>query len=365
VKKNYFNYLIKILIIYYNYKMDLYGSGASIAQFNAQTAEARSLNQATNDFNNSLAEQLDEAKIEVDQDKSGKVQKDILSLTTAGGKVVSKAEIGKNAKKALGGIKEVKTSLAERMAKEVGEERAGISTAEQLREAASRLTGTADEVRAEEFARGADIEAITAETGPLTTRSGAIVGVPTQQGLEEAHASAPQELYTAEQTVDESTEAAETARATGDIETAAKTAEKTGVEIGADVAKGVIKTGGKAVLAGAGGAIDVYQDIDRIAKGGLNKDAFGSNNWERVGNVLNVVGSGLEVAGVLTAWTGIGGLSLEAAGAGLGLLGAGLETYGDLEVEDTKEETVTKDITSQRRGEVAAAQVETATGRTE
>lgn len=349
--------------------MDLYGSGASIAQFNAQTAEARSLNQATNDFNNTLAAQLDEAKIEIDEDKSGKVQKDILSLTTAGGKVVSKAEIGKNAKKALGGIKEVKTSLAERMAREVGEERAptGISTAGELREAASRLTGRADEIGAEAFARGADVEAITQEAGVLRTAGGATsVGVPTQETLEAAHGGEPQELYTAEQTVDESTEAAETARATGDIETtAAKATEKTGAEIGADVAKGVIKTGGKAVLAGAGGAIDIYQDVDRIAKGGLNKDAFGSNNWERVGNVLNVVGSGLEVAGVLTAWTGIGGLSLEAAGAGLGLLGAGLETYGDLEVEDTKEETVTKDITSQRRGEVAAAQVETATGRTE
>jgi len=349
--------------------MDLYGSGASIAQFNAQTAEARSLNQATNDFNNSLAAQLDEAKMEVDEDKSGKIQKDVLSLTTAGGKVVSKAEIGKNAKKALGGIKEVKTSLAERMAKEVGQERAptGISTAGELREAASRLTGSADEIGASAFARGADIDAITAEAGVLETGSGlSEVGVPSAETLEAAHGGAPEELYTAEQTLDESTEAAETARATGDIETtAAKGAEKTGVEIGADIAKGAIKTGGKAVLAGAGGAIDVYQDIDRIAKGGLNKDAFGSNNWERVGNVLNVVGSGLEVAGVLTAWTGIGGLSLEAAGAGLGLLGAGLETYGDLEVEDKKEETVEKDITSQRRGEVAAAQVETATGRTE
>ena len=253
------------------------------------------------------------------------------------------------------------------MARESGQERAGISTVGELRQAARELPAGVDEIPASEFARGADVEELTERAGVLRTAGGATaVGVPTQETLEAAHGGEPAELYTAEQTVDASTEATETARATGDIETsAAKATEKTGVEIGADVAKGVIKTGGKAVLAGAGGAIDVYQDIDRIAKGGLNKDAFGSNNWERVGNVLNVVGSGLEVAGVLTAWTGIGGLSLEAAGAGLGLLGAGLETYGDLEVEDKKEETVTKDITSQRRGEVAAAQVETATGRTE
>jgi hypothetical protein len=347
--------------------MDLYGTGASIAQANSQTEETRQLNRATNDFNNSLAEQLDTANLEVDEDKSSKIQKDVLSLTTAGGKVVSKAELGKNAKKALGGIKEIKTSLAERMARESGQEREGISTVGELRQAARELPAGVDEIPASEFARGADVEELTERAGVLRSAEGArAVGVPTQATLDAAHASAPEELYTAEQTVDASTEAAETARATGDIETsAAKVTEKTGVEIGADVAKGVIKTGGKAVLAGAGGAIDVYQDIDRIAKGGLNKDAFGSNNWERVGNVLNVVGSGLEVAGVLTAWTGIGGLSLEAAGAGLGLLGAGLETYGDLEVEDDKKEQVDQDITSQRRGQIAAAQVETATGRTD
>ena len=82
--------------------MDLYGSGASITQFNSQTESARSLNQATNDFNNSLAAQLDEARIEVDEDKSGKIQKDILSLTTAGGKVVSKAELGKERQESIG-----------------------------------------------------------------------------------------------------------------------------------------------------------------------------------------------------------------------------------------------------------------------
>ena len=42
--------------------MDLYGSGASIGQANAQTQLARELNEATNDFNNSLAQQLDQAK---------------------------------------------------------------------------------------------------------------------------------------------------------------------------------------------------------------------------------------------------------------------------------------------------------------
>jgi hypothetical protein len=395
--------------------MDLYGSGASIAQANSQSETARQLNQATADFNNSLAEQLDQANLAVDEDQAGKMQKNLVSLSTSGGKVVSKLEVGKNAKKALGGFKEIKTSLAERMAREVGEERApllgGVEGGEQfgarqaLRAAEDR-TGTAGvfagedlfSAAQEEAARfggevtdiggGAPARAPTIDarlgTGPETSATAiggdprfglddtveeAVsrrTGVPTQETLEAAHGGPPSELYTAEQTVDESTQAAEAARtAEGGIETTATAAGKTSLEVGADVAKGVLKTGGKTVLAGVGGAIDVYQDIDRIAKGGLNKDAFGSNNWSRVGNVLNVVGSGLEVAGVLTAWTGIGGLSLEAAGAGLALAGSGLETYGDIEATDDTKEKTDVDITSQRRGEVAAAQVETATGRTQ
>lgn len=329
--------------------MDLYGSGASIAQANAQSEAARQLNQETANFNNSLAEQLDQANLAVDEDQAGKTQKNILSMSTAGGKVVSKLELGKNAKKALGGIKEVKSSLGERLGREGGEQ---FVARQALREAEER-TGTAGVFAGEEVFAAAQEEA--AQFGGEVSDIG-------RTGLREG------ELYTAEQTIDESTEAAEAARtAEGGIETAADVAKagKTGAELGADIAKGVLKTGGKTVLAGAGGAIDVYQDIDRIAKGGLNKDAFGSNNWSRVGNVLNVVGSGLEVAGVLTAWTGIGGLSLEAAGAGLALAGSGLETYGDISAEDDTKEKTDQDITSQRRGEVAAAQVETATGRTQ
>lgn len=326
--------------------MDLYGSGASIAQANAQSESARQLNQATTDFNNSLAEQLDTANLALDEDQAGKTQKNIVSMTTAGGKVVSKLEVSKNAKKALG-IKEVTSSLGERMAREGGDQ----FVARQALRTAEESTGTAGVFAGEEVYAAAEREA--AEFGGEVSDIG-------RTGLAEG------ELTTAERTIDEGTEAAEAARtAEGGIETAATTAGKTGAEIGADVAKGVLKTGGKTVLAGVGGAIDVYQDIDRIAKGGFNKDAFGSNNWSRVGNVLNVVGSGLEVAGVLTAWTGIGGLSLEAAGAGLALAGSGLETYGDIEAEDDTKETTDQDITSQRRGEVAAAQVETATGRTQ
>ena len=92
--------------------MDLYGSGASISQANAQTNEARQLSRANQDFNNSLAEQLDTTNLELDQDKQSKLNKNILSGATNAGKI---GIISKN--KILGG-KEIKTSLLERIAKD-------------------------------------------------------------------------------------------------------------------------------------------------------------------------------------------------------------------------------------------------------
>jgi len=97
--------------------MDLYGSGASIGQANAQTQQAREINQATADFNNSLAEQLDTANLEEDQDRSSKLQKNILSGATSGGKL---AVIGKkgNVAKQIGGFKDVAVSREESVARE-------------------------------------------------------------------------------------------------------------------------------------------------------------------------------------------------------------------------------------------------------
>ena len=67
--------------------MDLYGSGADIEQVNSQTAETRALNEATADFNNSLAEQLDQANLEQDEDRKQTLTKNITSGVTAGGKL--------------------------------------------------------------------------------------------------------------------------------------------------------------------------------------------------------------------------------------------------------------------------------------
>ena len=79
--------------------MDLYSGGGSVSQVNSQTSETRAINQATQDFNNTLAAQLDEGSAELDSEAASKNQKDILSIGTAGGKIVQKAATSKTCKK--------------------------------------------------------------------------------------------------------------------------------------------------------------------------------------------------------------------------------------------------------------------------
>lgn len=287
--------------------MDLYGSGVSIAQGNAQTEAARQLNEASRDFNNSLAEQLDESNLEQDEDRTSKLQKNILSGATSGGKLISKRAALKEGAKL--GFKEVKTSLAERMGREAGQERI-----------------------------------------PLP-----------QTNLQEVTAR-PSELYTAE--IDESAEA--TSDLAGGVETGteARAALKEGAE---DVGKflGKAKTFGKIGVAGLGGGIDAFQDIGRLVSGEKGIDVFGSNNAARVGNIGNILGSALEVAGVATGGVTPWSLALETAGAGISLISSVTEAGGELEAGEESKEKAQKDITSQARGQVTAESVEQAVGRTQ
>ncbi len=292
--------------------MDLYGTGASISQANAQTEQARQLSIANQDFNNTLAEQLDTTNLELDQDKQSKLNKNILSGATNAGKL---GIISKN--KILGG-KEIKTSLAERMAKDP--------------DRLARNSRAAKAARAEGVAPRAPAEATAGEVfegeqegtrlGSAAVEGGEVAGVVGSSGA-----------------------------ARGLLKVAESGAGKTLLKVG------------KVGVAGLGGGLDIAQDIGNIASGKSGMEVFGSNNASRFGNIANIIGSGLEVAGVATGGITPWGLTLEAVGAGVGLIGSLAEAGGEMEASDDAKKTADTDITSQQRGAVLSSNVETAVGR--
>lgn len=293
--------------------MDLYGSGASISQANAQTQQAREINQATQDFNNSLAEQLDTANLEEDQDRSNKLQKNILSGVTSGGKL---AAIGKNQKvrkaqfSTFGDFKEQPITKEETLAREVGAERAPLVNP-QLDESLENVG-----------------------------RDGATT-----------------ETYTAEAKLAEQ-----------DASKIAGSAAKSSAEVAAEgVAKfgSRVATVGKVGVAGLGGGIDAFQDLGRLMEGKTNMDVFGSNNYSRAGNIGNLIGSTLEVAGVATGGVTPWSLALEGTGALISLGSSIVEGVGEEKAADVSKETAEDDITSQARGETTADVVTQAVGRTQ
>ena len=291
--------------------MDLYGSGASIAQANAQTEAARQINEATRDFNNSLAEQLDEANLEQDEDKASKLQKNILSGTASAGKlaVIKKKGGIKRAGGLVGSFKEAPLKREEVLAREVGAERAPLTNPPAAGEAvAQRPVGTT-------------------------------------------------ETYTAESRLAEQ----EAARAS---DVAGSAGVRTTAEVVEDVAGKAAKVG-KFGVAGLGGGIDAFQDIGRLMEGKTGLDAFGSNSTSRAGNIANLIGSSLEVAGVATGGVTPLSLLLEGTGALIGLGGSIAEGIGEEKAGEESKETAQKDITSQARGETAADVVTQAVGRTQ
>ena len=297
--------------------MDLYGSGASIGQANAQTQQAREMNQATQDFNNSLAEQLDTANLEEDQDRSSKLQKNILSGATSGGKL---AAIGKNQKtrkaqfSTFGDFKEQPITKEETLAREVGAERAPLVE--------PQLNESLENVGRE----GATTETYTAEA------------------------------KLAEQDAAKASEVAGSAAAKSSAEIAAEGVAKFGSRVA---------TVGKVGVAGLGGGIDAFQDLGRLMEGKTNMDVFGSNNYSRVGNIGNLIGSSLEVAGVATGGITPWSLALEGTGALISLGSSITEGIGEEKAADVSKETAEDDITSQARGETTADVVTQAVGRTQ
>jgi hypothetical protein len=316
--------------------MDLYGSGASISQANALTQQAQQINEAASDFNNSLAEQLDQARTAGANEQISLAEKNAISIGTAGVKLLgsgaARGDVADAAKAAIKGFKSIPVSFADRVAK------GGVVDAG---EGASDL---ADSIRSV-YAGGARPPSPTG-----LSRGGAYVQTAADVGEREA---------------------AEGSRFVGQ-------GFRYGVESAADLPAGSIvsrlgfksledvgKTGlAKGAVAGLGGVLDIGKDIERTAKGGFGIDTFGSNNYQRIGNIANIVGSGLEVAGLLTAWTPLG-LGLEGIGAAIALGGSATEAVGDVKEGGEQETQTEKDVKSQTRGLVSSQQLTQAIGRTQ
>jgi hypothetical protein len=290
--------------------MDLYGGTASISQGNALTQLAQQINQANVDFNNTLAEQLDDANRYQDQDRTAKLQKNLLSGGTSGGKL---AIIGKRGgiirPTGVGGFKELPLSREEVLAKEAGAERVPLTN--------PPLAGEAVAQRAERTP----------------------------------------EVYTAEGRLAEE----EAARAS---DVAGSAGLKTTAKLAGEVA-GKAATIGKIGVAGLGGGIDAFQDIGRLMQGQTGLNAFGSNSASRVGNIANIIGSGLEVAGVATGGITPFSLLLEGTGALISLGGSIVEGVGEEKSGDVSKEKEQQDIASQVRGEVTSQQLTQAVSRTQ
>ncbi len=268
--------------------MDLYGSGASIAQANSQNELVRQANEVATDFNNSLAEQLDQAKTAENEEQTDVTSKNLASVVTSGGKLLTSAsardDVANAAKKIKAAPKAVVSKSPFKLGVESSEDIVRVQSSATLPEGAAE--------------RG---QAILEGTGEGS------------EGLLK------------------------------------KVGFKSAEELGAT---GFAKT----ALAGVGGGIDIVKDIER--------GNFGSNPAQKIGNIGNIVGSGLEIAGIATAWTPFG-LGLEGIGAAIALGSAALETGGDIAEGKEEAETTEKDIKSQARGQVATEQITQAVGRTQ
>ena len=288
--------------------MDLYGSGASIAQANSQTQQAREINQATQDFNNSLAEQLDNAKTAENEEQTDITVKNMASVVTSGGKLLTSAEARGDVVKAAQKIKGAPKAIISKSPFKLG-----VESSEDLRPA---------------IQTSADVAPGAAERGAAILAG---------EGAEGAGAAV---LSRAAQSGSIGEGVGAVAKSVG-----FKSAEELGA---AGLAKGA--------FAGIGGGLDIVKDIER--------GNFGSNSAQRIGNIGNIVGSALEVAGIVTSFTPFG-LGLEGLGAAISLGSAALETGGDIAAGSEQAKTTESDITSQARGDVAADVVTQAVGRTQ
>lgn len=343
--------------------MDLYGGGMSIGQANSQAQSTRQANILSAQFNDSLAEQLDSARTQNDADATAKQQVNMVSGATAGGKLLTSSKaradlMGKAGKKVgATGFREVA----------MGDKEYFTAVAKKnLNPDGSRLISQVGDRSVVKTAGGTFI----AKEGDEIVRAGG-------RDTFFAGGSEPAPELLGETRVGTGTEARAVEGAGEEGRNLVGGAVKGGIETSADATKGALRTAGevglkaglkaggvglaKVGLAGVGGALDIAKDIER-GKGLFNADTYGSNNMSRVGNIGNIIGSGLEVAGLLTAWTPFG-IGLEGLGALVSVGSTALETAGDMEEAGEKQETTEEDITSQARGQAVAQTVTQAIGR--
>ncbi len=136
------------------------------------------------------------------------------------------------------------------------------------------------------------------------------------------------------------------------------------VEGGAEaLEQGVEKTLGRTVRIGGGlltAGTSIYKDVER---GNL-----GNNWWSRIGNVMNIAGSGLEVAGAYGIGSGAGaglGAGAELLGGITSLIGTGLEEIGDSSDAKEQEEKDTAQVSSQVQARATPSNTTVVAGRSQ
>ena len=339
--------------------MDLYGTGASIGQANALSNEVRNANVGVETINSELAGKLDEKRNELDQES---IENQAINMYK-GGQSLASFVSNPDVVSAVGKLKTRGVRAAGKFLPVSGAERfergvegfenvRDIRTASDVSRAAREALATGEDLDPARFAAGAGAETTldTADRSILGA-TGSSVGVPVEETV--AQSIAQDEQLTADITDETGGVVREGAEAT---EGAAK-----GISTSADVVKTTAKealgTFARGAAAGIGGGLDIYKDISRGSIG---------DNWEQqVGNVGNIIGSGLEVAGLLTGWAGPLGIGLEALGAGLSVGSTALEAIGDARAGDDKEKKEESDVEEQKQQAVSAQTIEKAVGRTE
>lgn len=341
--------------------MDLYGTGASVGQANQLSAEVRNANLGVETVNSDLAEKLDNAKAELGQEQ---LEQQAINMYN-GGQSISSFVGNKQVQAAVGKLKSRGVKAAGKFLPVSGAERfskGGLESARDIRgagdvsRAAQALGAGEDELDAGRFAAGAGAETTLDAANLPFGETGSTIGVPTEGTVAQSIADESAEVTADVADETGATTSGERALASGG-EAAAEDVGK--VTSSADIvktgAKEALGTFAKGAAAGIGGGLDIYKDVKRGSLG---------NNWEQqVGNVGNIIGSGLEVLGLATAWTGPLGIGIEAIGAGLSLGSTALETYGDVRESADETSKTTEDVESEKQSAVSSQRIQTAVGR--